>query len=259
MTSPSHSVAAPGWPGIAPTWTSSAKDMVTTALGPSRIWATVGHGIVNEVYWPSAGRPQIRDLGFIIAGHSGWREVKRVARYQLSLPKLYVPLPRIIHEGDDYRLELQLSPDPVRDVLLIAFRLTGNGELYALLAPHLGGSGLNNNARAAEGLLGWKDANAIYLAGDCGFSCASAGYVGYSDGWHDLSRHGRMRWTHREAREGNVALMGELSAPQDTMALGFADSPEGARTLARSSLGEGFESIRSACAADWKAWAAGLV
>jgi hypothetical protein len=26
---------APGWPGISPTWTSSAKDMVTTALGPS--------------------------------------------------------------------------------------------------------------------------------------------------------------------------------------------------------------------------------
>src|SRR5579872_6834992 len=78
------SEAAPGWPGIPPTWTSSAKDMVTTALGPSRVWATLGHGIVNEVYWPSAGRPQIRDLGFIVAGRSKWHEVKRVARYQLS-------------------------------------------------------------------------------------------------------------------------------------------------------------------------------
>src|SRR5579864_4940080 len=82
----SVSEAAPGWPGIPPTWTSSAKDMVTTALGPSRVWATLGHGIVNEVYWPSAGQPQIRDLGFIVTAPAGWYEVKRVARYQLFLP-----------------------------------------------------------------------------------------------------------------------------------------------------------------------------
>ncbi len=234
--------------------------MVMTALGPSRIWATVGYGIINEVYWPSAGQPQVRDLGFIVASPSGWHEIKRVAQYRLSLLKPYVPLPKIIHEGDDYRLELELSADPLRDVLLVAFRLTGaETKLYALLAPHLGGSGLNNNARATDGLLAWKGADAIYLAADCGFSRTSAGYVGYSDGWQDFSSHGNMRWTHREALDGNVALMGELAAPHGVMALGFADSPEGARTLARSSLGEGFDSIRRSCALDWEAWAADLV
>ena len=64
--------AAPGWPGIAPTWTSSAKDLVTTVPSPSRVWASIGHGILNEVYWPSAGEPQVRDLGFIVAGPGGW-------------------------------------------------------------------------------------------------------------------------------------------------------------------------------------------
>ena len=82
-----QSEPAPGWPGIAPTWTSSAKDMVTTALGPSRVCATLGYGILNEVYWPSAGQPQIRDIGFIVATPAGWYEVKRVARYQLFLPE----------------------------------------------------------------------------------------------------------------------------------------------------------------------------
>ncbi len=43
------------------TWTSSAKDLVSTALGSSRIWATFGFGIVNEAYWPSTGEPQLRD------------------------------------------------------------------------------------------------------------------------------------------------------------------------------------------------------
>ena len=31
-------------PGIKPTWSSSDKDFVTTALDGSRLWATVGHG-----------------------------------------------------------------------------------------------------------------------------------------------------------------------------------------------------------------------
>ena len=68
---------APGAPGSLPTWTSSAKDMVTTALGTSRVWVTLGHGIINEIYWPATGTPQIRDLGFIVSGPFGWVEVKR--------------------------------------------------------------------------------------------------------------------------------------------------------------------------------------
>jgi len=248
--------AAPGWPGIAPTWTSSAKDLVTTALGRSRVWASIGHGILNEVYWPSAGEPQVRDLGFIVAGPSGWHELKRVGRYRLSLPTPCIPLPRIVHEGDGYRLELNLSPDPIRDVMLVAFRLTGADlKLYALLAPHLGGSGLHNNARVADGLVAWKDSVALQLAADCGFSRASAGYTGYSDGWQDFANHARMDWTFREALNGNVALMGELAASTGVLALSFAETPEGACTLARSSLSEGFDAVQRSCAAAWQAWA----
>ena len=76
---------APGGPGIPPTWTSSAKDMVGCALGSSRLWFTLGFGIVNEVYYPQADLPQIRDLGFIIADGEGfWAEVKRIANYRDS-------------------------------------------------------------------------------------------------------------------------------------------------------------------------------
>jgi glucoamylase len=52
-----------GKPGLPPTWATSDKDRVGTALGTSRLWFTLGHGILNEVFWPSVGRPQIRDLG----------------------------------------------------------------------------------------------------------------------------------------------------------------------------------------------------
>src|SRR5262249_35503424 len=148
-----RSAIAPGGPGSRPTWTSSAKDIVTTALGTSRVWVTLGYGILNEIYWPATGLPQIRDLGFIVAGPSEWFEVKRANRYHVSMPDDWVPLPQVAHEGDGYRLLIEVLPDPSRDVVLILYRLTGdNMNLYALLAPHLSNGGEHNNARAAEDL-----------------------------------------------------------------------------------------------------------
>ena len=247
---------APGGPGSRPTWTSSAKDMVTTALGTSRVWVTLGYGILNEVYWPATGLPQIRDLGFIVAGSSEWFEVKRVNRYHVSMPDDWVPLPQVAHEGDGYRLLIEVLPDPSRDVVLILYRLTGdNMNLYALLAPHLSNGGEHNNARAAEDLTAWKDETALCLLSDSGFSKSSAGYVGASDGWQDFSRNGRMTWEYGEAIDGNVALLGELPATQGTLALGFSDTIVGARTKARSSLSEGCHSIRQRFIAGWRQWA----
>src|SRR6185437_1894834 len=102
----------------------------------------------------------------------------------------------------------------------------------------------HNNARVADGLVAWKDSVALQLAADCGVSRASAGYTGYSDGWQDFANHARMDGTFREALNGNVALMGELAASTGVLALSFAETPEGACTLARSSLSEGFDAVQ---------------
>ncbi|MBA3842864.1 MAG: glucan 1,4-alpha-glucosidase, partial [Actinobacteria bacterium] len=245
-----------GAPGIAPTWTSSAKDLVTTALGPGRLWATVGFGILNEVYWPATGTPQIRDLGFIVAGKDRWFEVKRVNRYRISTPEPHVPLPRVVHDGEGYRLTLEFLPAPLRDALLVSYQLDGDGlHLYPLLAPHLGGSGLGNSAWVGNGLYAAKDTNALCLLSDCGFARASAGYVGASDGWQDFARHKQMRWEFAQATDGNVALTGELQAAQGVLALAFADTPEGARTLAASALAEGYTPIRERFIEHWERWA----
>ncbi|MHA6692943.1 glycoside hydrolase family 15 protein [Devosia sp. A449] len=246
---------APGEPGISPTWTSSAKDMVSTALGSSRLWASFGHGIVNEVYWPSTGLPQIRDLGFIIAGPSGWIEVKRAHRYILSMPKAYVPLPKVVHEGDDYRLELEYLPHPSRDVLLVRYRLHGEKvKLYTLLAPHLAGERRDNTAWAAKDLSAQKGDVALCLQSDCGFSRTSAGYAGTSDGWQDFSRNGAMTWSYARASNGNVALTGELAETSGTLALSFAHTIEGARTLARASLAEDYGTVRQHFIDGWEKW-----
>ena len=147
--------AAFGSPGISPTWSSSDKDFITTSLGTSRLWATIGHGIVNEVYWPSTGRPQLRDMSFYLVGNQTWRDLKRIRQYHVATPAPYLPAPTVTHTGTDYKLILDILPDPRRDVLLVRYVIEGPYRLIVIVAPHLGSEGTKNHAwdRRRIGLL----------------------------------------------------------------------------------------------------------
>jgi glucoamylase len=257
---------APGRPGIAPTWTSSAKDIVGCALGPSRVWFTMGYGIVNEVYYPRVDLPQIRDLGFIVADGEGfWVEVKRLGNYTLRLVEPGVPAVEVRHRHERFELHLRVTPDPIRDVLLVELCLDGDAALrpYVLLAPHLGDSGWNNEAAvmelggrrvltAEQGPFGLALAAVDERQQDA-FGEASAGHVGVSDGWQDFDRHGAMRWQHSVAGPGNVALTGALPRFA-VLGLGFGSTAQAAATLAVSSLQGPFERHLARQRDDWRAW-----
>ena len=69
-----------GAPGMPPRWTSSEKQAVGTAYSASsRVWYTISHGILNEIYYPTIDRPQVRDHGF---SDQRWRDIfpRRKAR-----------------------------------------------------------------------------------------------------------------------------------------------------------------------------------
>jgi glucoamylase len=257
MPCPPESLAgvAFGAPGIAPTWSSSDKDFVTTALGGSRLWVTVGHGIINEIYWPSTGQPQVRDFGFYLVGESRWIDLKRVQNYRLSTPGPFLPALTITHLGDDYRLVLEILPAPQRDVLLVRFTLTGSYRLVVMLAPHLGSTGRNNSA--------WVDQSVAYarhgdfcacLTADTPLCRLSCGYVGASDGWQDLNRHGDLSYAFASAPSGTVALTAQATGNSGILALGFAGSPHGAFTRARTALATAFEVLREEFLKDWGDW-----
>ena len=248
-----------GGPGIPPTWCSSDKDFVTTSLGPARLWATVGHGIVNEVYWPSTGTPQVRDLGFYLVGAGKWIDLKRVRDYALSTPGPALPLLTITHRGEDYRLELEILPDPRRDVLLVRYAIEGPYRLVVLLAPHLGSTGRDNSAWV-DGGDGYasRGSSALCLTANPPLEHVSCGYVGASDGWQDLQQHAGLTWSFASAPEGTVALCGEATGASGVVSLGFAESARGARTLARTAFGDGFESLRDEFLQAWREWGAEL-
>ena len=257
---------APGAPGIPPTWTSSGKDLVGASLGVSRVWFTLGYGIVNEIYYPRVDIPQIRDLGFIVADGKGfWCEVKRLESYDLRLPKAGIPAPTIVHRHERFELTLRITPDPRRDVLLIELVLRGDDDLkpYVLLAPHLGGTGWHNIAAAGthygrkvlwaeQGPFGLALAAANPAQAEA-FGRQSAGYVGFSDGWQDFAANGAMTWTHPRAGPGNVALFGELER-ECVLALGFGPSRGAAASLAAAALAQPFENVWREHVAAWDEW-----
>src|SRR5580658_412117 len=202
-----------GAPGAAPTWSSSDKDYVTTALDGARLWATVGHGIINEVYWPTTGNPQIRDWGFYLVGEGRWIDLKREARYRLLSAGPYLPALSIVHHGADYQLTLEVLPDPHRDVLLVRFALVGPYRLVTILAPHLGSTGCDNAAWIEDGAAYAEGGGyQLCLAANLPLQSLSCGFVGASDGWQDLSRHGALTYDFYSATGGTVAITAQASA-----------------------------------------------
>ena len=259
---------APGSPGIAPTWSSSDKDFVTAALGGSRLWITGGHGVLNEIYWPSTGRPRTRDMTFYLVHESGdgrWLDLKRLGNYALSTPDPCIPLPQVRHEGDldgePYALDLEFLPDTDRDCLLITWSVEGPWRLAVVLAPHVDANGRSSRAWVGDGALFAEDEDgvpALCLVSRDGFALASAGYVGASDGWQDLGRNGSLIWSYAEAGPGNVALTGLCRGSSGQIALAISETAIGARTLARSTLADDTAAVRRGFASAWEDWSGTL-
>ena len=217
--------AAPGAPGLEPRWTSSKKDAVSTAYAASsKIWFTLSHGTLNEVYYPTIDRPQIRDMELLFSdGETFVHEEKRDFEYDFHYIDEDALAVRVVANdlNGRYTVTKEFISDPHHPVVLMNVKLAGDEEIlsrlkcYALLAPHLNGGGAGNSARSVDvagkrALLAWKDDLALAFGADCGFSRSSCGFVGISDGFQDLAHNLKMRWNYGSALNGNIALMGEI-------------------------------------------------
>jgi glucoamylase len=254
---------APGAPGIAPRWTSSAKDGLGTAYNTSsRLWFTLSHGIVNEVYYPSVDTPNTRDLQFLITdGETFCHEERRDLDHRTEMPEKNVLLYRLTNSERKgrYRIVKEIIGDPHSPVLLMQTRLEildpklrGKLHLYALLAPHLKGTGQHNSGR-------WHDIDGrklfraaredVHMVFGCGpdFTRRSVGYAGYSDGWQDLMDNFKMDWEYEEAQDGNIALTGEIDLSQGlefVVAVAFGRSVRSASTELLQALATPFAQQR---------------
>jgi glucoamylase len=262
-----------GQPGIAPRWTSSAKVGVGTALNRgSRVWFTLSHGILDEVYYPRVDRACTRDLGLIVTdGRDFFSEEKRDTEHEIEYPVTGVPYYRLTNRDRSgrYQIEKEVLSDPRRDVVLQRIRFKplkgslGDYHLYVLLAPHLANHGYGNTAwlgdyKGVPMLLAQRDETTLALACSTPWLARSTGFVGYSDGWQDLHQHKIMTWTFERAENGNTALTAEVdlqaSGGEFEVALGFGLNSSEAGHRARASLMDGFDTARSEFVKQWQDW-----
>jgi glucoamylase len=267
-------VEAPGSPGIPARWTSSAKSGVGTALSESsRVWFTISHGILNEIYYPRVDQACIRDLGLIVTDGQGFfAEVKRDCTTVIQSIEDGVPAFELTstHNGGRFRMVNHVIADPRSDAVLMQVRLDdlGRGDLrlFALLAPHLVNGGANNRAwrgtyKGREMLFAEGAGTRLALAADEPFLASSVGFVGVSDGWQQLNRAFRLTDRYDTATDGNVAMTAELKKGADgasVLAVGFGRTAAEAGFHAQDAVTPPFEVILNDYAMGWRAWQATL-
>ncbi|HEX5032557.1 MAG TPA: glycoside hydrolase family 15 protein [Candidatus Eisenbacteria bacterium] len=258
-----------GQPGIAPRWTRSAKDAVgTAASAASRVWFTMSRGVLNEVYYPTVDRPQIRDLQYLITDggtffHDERRHLSSTTEY-IDDHSQGVRVMSVDAEGR-YRLEKEIVTNPQQACVLIWTKVTALDRpletlrLFALLAPHLDGGGGGNSGYVAvqgghEALVAQKGGVWLALAATIPFRRRSCGYVGRSDGWTDLAENFEMDWEFDAAPYGNIALTGELDLNRGhefVLGLAFGESLHNALTSLYQSLGFPFAEHKKRFVKQW--------
>ena len=259
-----------GAPGIPPRWTSSAKSAVgTAARAESRVWFTISHGILNEIYAPRLDAACIRDFGFIVTAKDYFSEEKRDTHNTVEMVEDGVPAFRLVNTAVDgrYRISKTVFSDPVREVVLQQIRFealvgaASDYQVHVIVAPHLVNAGADNTAWCGDFnghrmLFAEGRGTSLAVASSVPWLARSAGYVGVSDGWQTLSRGEGLRPEFVRAEHGNVAIAGTLDivshGGQAVLAIGFGTLPEEAALRALLSLQQPLEAALEHYCAGWR-------
>lgn len=256
-----------GAPGIEPRWTHGDKEGVGTSYNTaSRIWFTIWKGIVTEIYYPSVDTPQIRDFELLITdGESFFDEEKKLPNVTSRMDKYCAGYS--IKSGPEtslYTIEKEVITDPHISSVIIHYRIISESpeklKVYILCAPHLGGEGKHNNG-SVIGVNGKNflcaDKGEVHMAisSTAEFTKSSAGFVGFSDGWTDISRNLDMKYEFTTATDGNIALTAEIaneSIGDFTVSIAFGGSRNNAILKAIQSTITPFKTSSSRFSEQWK-------
>jgi glucoamylase len=281
----SSGIAGPiGAPGIPHRWAPALKQAIGSAYestgAQSPVWFTLAEGILTEVFYPTVDMAQIGDLQFLVTdGQSYFSEQKRDTISNVT----YEGDGSVVHvtgreRNGKYSFDQEYVADPSAPIVRVRTTIHWNApglRLFLLFKPAIANTGAGNIAFAtSHSLIATKAASRrgplnrgepVYAALEASapFAVASAGYVGFSDGWQDLSRNFHMTSIFPQAGPGNVALTAELevSPGQDftyELALGFGRTQGEAEMLSKTSLNTSFDRLKSEYQAGWKTFVGAL-
>ena len=259
---------APNGPGHQLNWSRADKDAVGTARSlSSQVWYTTAGGIITEVYFPDVDTPQVRDLQLIFTdGETFFHDAQRDFTYQCNHSDPDAQSFRLTSVAKDqpYTVVQEVIAEPGASCLLVRVTLQGAQDfldklkVYALLAPHMAGSGAGNSAflRSTCGTdrLVAHCGRAHYwlaLGANCGFGWTSCGFVGENDGWTDIIGNNRLPvWNYDAAIGGYVAVTAEIkrSLGQNEFVLALAFCIDEATPISQSSPNAALTAVSEALA-----------
>ena len=252
-TRPKDVRKAHGKPGEKPTWSSGAKTLVGTAASArSRIWYTVGNGVLNEIYFPDVDQANTRSVRFLVTdGKTFFSDEEWDAEHTVTWLAAGVPGCHIESrcKAGRYLLVKDIVTDPVRDTLLMRVSFTTpqpepDLKLYLFAEPQMGDRGADNDAwvgqyKSVTMLLSQRGRTCLAVASEPPMLQTSCGYMGLSDGYTALSKFDDLPDAN-SAPKGNVALTGEIdwktSDGSFTISLACGADPAEAAQQARAGI-----------------------
>ena len=267
-----------GAPGVSSSWTFAGKTGIGTAYeqylnkqysdngptGPiSKVWFSIAQGIVTETAFGRIHAAQIKDLQFLITGDGFFDEEKVATTSQieyLHTDDCSRPLSlayRIINTDKEgkYRIEKHIFTDPDRQSLFMRVIFTANESNitpYILINPHMSNTGNGDVAFVNRSALHAREGEYVYLSlkSSSAFVKTSAGFVGQSDGYSDLSDNQTMDWNFdwADSGGGNVAMMAQLPTLNNEtstfdVVVGFGGSLTESIAQAEGSLADGYTAV----------------
>ena len=270
-TQPKTPKPAPRGPGSKPRWTSSAKTGVGTAISQtSRIWYTVGQGVLNELYFPDVDTANTRTVRFLVTdGETFFSDEEHDAAHVVTAFADGVPGYEVVSTCQEgrYRIRKEIVAESVRDTLLLRVRfevleVSKPLRLYLYVEPHLGDQGADNSCWTGEYqgitmLFASRDRFAMAAHGSVAFLETSCGFVGRNDGYAELKAKYALGKTYNYAKNGNVGLCGELDWKSATdgsfvVAIAFGEQPAEAGQHARAGVLTRFDETKARFEKDWQ-------
>ncbi|NET09241.1 MAG: glucan 1,4-alpha-glucosidase [Symploca sp. SIO2B6] len=282
---------APGAPGVSSVWSYAGKQGIGTSYeeyvdnqykdgGPtndiSKVWFSLAQGILTETAFGRIDQAQIKDLQFLVTGNGFFDEEKIDTNstvdylYRDINGRPLSPAYRVrnVDKDSKYEIEKHVFTDPDRQTLFTRVTFTANEDNitpYLLINPHIKNTGSNDVAFVSADSLNAREAGDAWLAikSSLAFEKTSAGYVGFSDGYQDLSQDGSMDWTYDytdENRPGNVAMMAQLptfnagETRTFDIVVGFGTTYEESNVQADASLSGGYDSLLAKYNSEWDSY-----
>ena len=263
---------ATGGPGAKAHWTNGNKQGIGTATTPiSKVWFTLGDGVLTEAYYPTVDKANLRMLEFLVTDGAGCFE-----RESLDTDHRVEPLARDVlafrqtntSRSGRYRIVRETFTDPAHQTIVVRARFEPTGsplKLYVYVDPAVDNSGLHDTADVTGDALMAAQGNVFMaVAASTGFGEKTCGFVDVNDGVADIRSNGRLVQHFDRAVDGNVGEVAEIRPPTSgpafdvVLAVAFGSSAEGALAEAHSTLSQPIDQTFQAYAAGWRQYVATL-